>query len=285
MFNPVEKMELVELSFPDAASAATRTLLRELCERLGKTAVEVPDSAGFVVNKLLFLYLFDAVRLLERNGLEAEAIDTCMTLGAGHPMGPLALLDFVGLDVAAAIGESIGADVPARVHELVAAGKLGRKAGQGFSLRLRAGSEPRVCVWRAPDQAGQGRREAGIPGRYGPDRGRRPAQIRRRQTRAGFRASPKGLRSQNTSASPMPWALASSVTRSHGSVASGRSSQRASSSASSAARSAGPSSGWALTSARKASRCESLSLTHHIPDGPPPARSTFRPKLGPQPDG
>ena len=72
------------------------------------------------------------MRLLERNGLEAEAIDTCMTLGAGHPMGPLALLDFVGLDVAAAIGESIGADVPARVHELVAAGKLGRKAGQGF---------------------------------------------------------------------------------------------------------------------------------------------------------
>ena len=132
VFNPVEKMELVELSFPDAASAATRTLLRELCERLGKTAVEVPDSAGFVVNKLLFPYLFDAVRLLERNGLEAEAIDTCMKLGAGHPMGPLALLDFVGLDVAAAIGESIGAEVPARVHELVAAGKLGRKAGQGF---------------------------------------------------------------------------------------------------------------------------------------------------------
>ena len=132
MFNPVEKMELVELSFPDDASAATRTLLRELCERLGKTAVEVPDSAGFVVNKLLFPYLFDAVRLLERNGLEAEAIDTCMKLGAGHPMGPLALLDFVGLDVAAAIGESIGAEVPARVHELMAAGKLGRKAGQGF---------------------------------------------------------------------------------------------------------------------------------------------------------
>ena len=132
VFNPVEKMELVELSFPDAASAATRALLRELCERLGKTAVEVPDSAGFVVNKLLFPYLFDAVRLLERNGLEAEAIDTCMKLGAGHPMGPLALLDFVGLDVAAAIGESIGAEVPARVHELVAAGKLGRKAGQGF---------------------------------------------------------------------------------------------------------------------------------------------------------
>ncbi len=92
----------------------------------------MPDAAGFVVNKLLFPYLFDAVRLLERDGLEPEAIDTCMKLGAGHPMGPLALLDFVGLDVAAAIGESIGAEVPGRVHELIADGKLGRKAGAGF---------------------------------------------------------------------------------------------------------------------------------------------------------
>ena len=79
-----------------------------LCDALGKTAVEVPDSAGFVVNKLLFPYLFDAVRLLERDGIDPASIDTCMKLGAGHPMGPLALLDFIGLDVAAAIGESIG---------------------------------------------------------------------------------------------------------------------------------------------------------------------------------
>jgi 3-hydroxybutyryl-CoA dehydrogenase len=132
VFNPVHKMELVELSFPDGASEATRSRLRDLCDRLGKTAVEVPDSAGFVVNKLLFPYLFDAVRLLERNGLGPESIDTCMTLGAGHPMGPLALLDFVGLDVAVAIGESIGADVPEHLRELVAEGRLGRKAGRGF---------------------------------------------------------------------------------------------------------------------------------------------------------
>jgi 3-hydroxybutyryl-CoA dehydrogenase len=132
VFNPVHKMELVELSFPDGASEPTRTRLRDLCDRLGKTAVEVPDSAGFVVNKLLFPYLFDAVRLLERNGLGPESIDTCMTLGAGHPMGPLALLDFVGLDVAVAIGESIGADVPEHLRELVAEGRLGRKAGRGF---------------------------------------------------------------------------------------------------------------------------------------------------------
>jgi 3-hydroxybutyryl-CoA dehydrogenase len=132
VFNPVEKMQLVELSFPPEASEGTRRELRVLCERLEKTAVEVPDAAGFVVNKLLFPYLFDAVRLLERDSIDAEGIDTCMKLGAGHPMGPLALLDFVGLDVAAAIGDSIGAEVPARVRELIAQGKLGRKTGAGF---------------------------------------------------------------------------------------------------------------------------------------------------------
>jgi 3-hydroxyacyl-CoA dehydrogenase len=132
VFNPVEKMQLVELSFPEAAAEGTRRRLFDLCERLGKTAVEVPDSAGFVVNRLLFPYLFDAVRMLERNSIEPEAIDTCMKLGAGHPMGPLALLDFIGLDVAVAIGESIGAEVPGRVRELIEQGKLGRKAGAGF---------------------------------------------------------------------------------------------------------------------------------------------------------
>ena len=132
VFNPVEKMKLVELSFPDEATAETKLEMHRLCDRLEKIAVEVPDAAGFVVNKLLFPYLFDAVRLLERNGLDPEAIDTCMKLGAGHPMGPLALLDFVGLDVAAAIGESIGTEVPDRVHELIREGKLGKKAGAGF---------------------------------------------------------------------------------------------------------------------------------------------------------
>jgi 3-hydroxybutyryl-CoA dehydrogenase len=132
VFNPVDKMKLVELCFPEAASDATKQRLRELCEQLGKTAVEVPDNAGFVVNKLLFPYLFDAVRMLERDGLSPEAIDTCMKLGVGHPMGPLAVLDFVGLDVSAAIGESIGADVPERVRRLIAEGRLGRKTKAGF---------------------------------------------------------------------------------------------------------------------------------------------------------
>jgi 3-hydroxyacyl-CoA dehydrogenase len=132
VFNPVEKMQLIELSFPDEASAETRRRFHALCESLGKTAVEVPDMPGFVVNRLLFPYLFDAVRLIEEDGLEPEAVDTCMKLGAGHPVGPLKLLDFVGLDVAAAIGESIGAEVPRRIRELIAEGRLGSKAGAGF---------------------------------------------------------------------------------------------------------------------------------------------------------
>jgi 3-hydroxybutyryl-CoA dehydrogenase len=132
VFNPVPKMELIELAFPGAATEETRERARALCETLGKTAVEVPDTPGFVVNRLLFPFLFEAVRLMDRTGLEPEAIDTCMRLGAGHPMGPLALLDLVGLDVSAAIARTIGVEVPERVDELIAAGALGRKAGRGF---------------------------------------------------------------------------------------------------------------------------------------------------------
>jgi 3-hydroxybutyryl-CoA dehydrogenase len=132
VFNPVPKMDLIELVFPTAATADTRARARALCVALGKTAVEVPDTAGFVVNRLLFPYLFEAVRLMERTGLEPEAIDTCMQLGAGHPLGPMALLDLVGLDVSAAIGRTIGAEIPERVEQLIAEGALGRKAGRGF---------------------------------------------------------------------------------------------------------------------------------------------------------
>jgi 3-hydroxybutyryl-CoA dehydrogenase len=131
VFNPVEKMKLVELAFPDGASYDTRARLRAVCDTLGKTAVEVPSIPGFVVNRLLFPYLFAAVRMLD-HGLDARAIDTCMKHGAGHPMGPLALLDFVGLDVAAAIGREIGADVPPHLLELVEQGHVGKKSGRGF---------------------------------------------------------------------------------------------------------------------------------------------------------
>ncbi len=132
VFNPVTKMALIELAFPNGATEQTRARARAVCDTLGKTAVEVPDEAGFVVNRLLFPYLFDAVRLHERTGIAAADVDTCMRLGAGHPMGPLALLDLVSLDVALAIGELIDAEIPERVRELVAEGALGRKAKRGF---------------------------------------------------------------------------------------------------------------------------------------------------------
>jgi 3-hydroxybutyryl-CoA dehydrogenase len=132
VFNPVTKMKLIELIFPSSASAETRRRALALCESFEKTPVEVPDVPGFVVNRLLFPYLFSAVRLIEETGMDPADVDTCMRLGAGHPMGPLALLDLVGLDVSKAIGETIGAEVPPRVDQLLAEGALGRKSGRGF---------------------------------------------------------------------------------------------------------------------------------------------------------
>jgi 3-hydroxybutyryl-CoA dehydrogenase len=139
VFNPVERMELVELCIPATVHAGVANRAAAWCRALGKTAIEVPDQSGFVVNRLLFPYLFDAVRLLERGGVSAADVDACMQLGAGHPMGPLRLLDFVGLDVAESIGDSLHAEsgdaahkVPPTIRSLVAAGKLGRKSGAGF---------------------------------------------------------------------------------------------------------------------------------------------------------
>jgi 3-hydroxybutyryl-CoA dehydrogenase len=132
VFNPVTKMELVELIFPSAASGETRERALALCEALEKTPVEVPDVPGFVVNRLLFPYLFSAVVLLEETQMDPRDIDTCMRLGAGHPMGPLALLDLIGLDVSAAIGRSIGEPIPPHLDVLIAQGSLGRKSGRGF---------------------------------------------------------------------------------------------------------------------------------------------------------
>jgi 3-hydroxybutyryl-CoA dehydrogenase len=138
LFNPVPRMKLVEVCFPDGAGSARENALA-WCAALGKTAVEVPDLAGFVVNRLLFPYLFDAVRFMEQTGMEAGEIDTCMKLGAGHPMGPLALLDFVGLDVCKAIGDALyeASDEdyqkpPELLVKMAGEGKLGRKSGAGF---------------------------------------------------------------------------------------------------------------------------------------------------------
>ena len=138
-FNPVVKMDLIELCLPDPAREEIRPRARAWCEAIGKTVVEVPNEPGFVVNRLLFPYLFDAVRLMEQTGMTAEDVDSCMTLGANYPMGPLALLDLIGADVAVAIGEALYADSsedhhrpPGRLIALVDEGKLGRKSGAGF---------------------------------------------------------------------------------------------------------------------------------------------------------
>jgi 3-hydroxybutyryl-CoA dehydrogenase len=138
-FNPVPRMELVELCLPERLRDGVGDRVRAWCEALGKRPIEVPDQTGFVVNRLLFPYLFDAVRLLERSGMNPADVDDCMSLGAGHPMGPLRLLDFVGLDVAEAIGDALHEDSgdaahkpPGRLVELVGEGHLGRKSGEGF---------------------------------------------------------------------------------------------------------------------------------------------------------
>lgn len=139
VFNPVHRMELVELCLPDGLRQGVRERAHAWCRGLGKTPIEVPDQPGFVVNRLLFPYLFDAVRLAERTGMASAEVDSCVELGAGHPMGPLRLLDFIGLDVAAAIGESLFADTgeeryraPGLIEELIGEGKVGRKSGAGF---------------------------------------------------------------------------------------------------------------------------------------------------------
>jgi 3-hydroxyacyl-CoA dehydrogenase len=138
-FNPVVRMELIELCIPEAAIDEIGPRARAWCESIGKTVVEVPNEPGFVVNRLLFPYLFDAVRLMEQTGMTAEEVDRCMTLGANYPMGPLALIDLIGVDVAVAIGEALFADSqeehhrpPGRLMALVDEGKLGRKAGAGL---------------------------------------------------------------------------------------------------------------------------------------------------------
>ena len=139
VFNPVHRMELVELCLPEGLRDGIGDRARAWCRGLGKTPIEVPDQPGFVVNRLLFPYLFDAVRLAERTGMASEEVDACVELGAGYPMGPLRLLDFIGLDVAAAIGESLFADTgeeryraPGLIEELIGEGKVGRKSGAGF---------------------------------------------------------------------------------------------------------------------------------------------------------
>ncbi|MEA3184894.1 MAG: 3-hydroxybutyryl-CoA dehydrogenase [Ilumatobacteraceae bacterium] len=138
-FNPAAVMKLVEVVRPLTASDDTIADAMSFVTSCGKEPVEVQDHAGFIVNALLFPYLNNAVRMLERGTASVESIDAAMKGGCNFPMGPFALLDLVGLDTSVAILETIhasfgnDADAPARaLLDMVAAGHLGRKSGQGF---------------------------------------------------------------------------------------------------------------------------------------------------------
>ena len=137
--NPVPVMSLVELIRGQATSAESMLTAAKLCMELGKTAVEAADYPGFIANRILMPMINEAIFALMEGVGTAEAIDTVMKLGMNHPMGPLALADFIGLDVCLAImnvlHEGLG-DPKYRpcplLRRMVAAGQFGRKSGRGF---------------------------------------------------------------------------------------------------------------------------------------------------------
>jgi 3-hydroxybutyryl-CoA dehydrogenase len=138
-FNPVPAMPLVEVVRTVTTSATTMAAAIDFVRAVGKTPIVARDSPGFVVNLLLVPYMLDAVRALEQGVASTADIDTGMQLGAGHPMGPLALCDFVGLDTLVRVAEIMWGAYrepryapPPLLVRMVAAGMLGRKNGRGF---------------------------------------------------------------------------------------------------------------------------------------------------------
>jgi len=137
--NPVPVMQLVEVIRGHATSDATTARTLEIARALGKTPVEVNDYPGFIANRVLLPMINEAIFAVMEGVATPEAIDTVMKLGMAHPMGPLALADFIGLDVCLAIlevmHEGLG-DPKYRpcplLKRMVAAGELGRKSGKGF---------------------------------------------------------------------------------------------------------------------------------------------------------
>lgn len=138
-FSPVPAMKLVEIVRALDTSDETVAAATQFAQRLGKHAIETKDRSGFIVNFLLTPYLMAAVRMFEEGFASREDIDAAMKLGAGHPMGPLTLCDFIGLDVLNAICVSLYEEFkrpeyapPPLMKRMIAAGRLGRKSGKGF---------------------------------------------------------------------------------------------------------------------------------------------------------
>jgi 3-hydroxybutyryl-CoA dehydrogenase len=138
-FSPVPVMSLVELVVGLDTSLETIAVAEAFAAQVGKHAVRTKDRAGFVVNFLLVPYLMSAVRMLEDGFATREDIDEGMRQGCGHPMGPLTLCDFIGLDVLQAVCDSLYDEFkraeyapPALLRRMTAAGRLGRKSGRGF---------------------------------------------------------------------------------------------------------------------------------------------------------
>ncbi|MEO8636886.1 MAG: 3-hydroxybutyryl-CoA dehydrogenase [Gemmatimonadales bacterium] len=138
-FNPVPLMPLVEVVRSVQTSTETVERATAFVRALGKEPVAARDSSGFIVNLLLVPYIFDAIRALERGVATTIDLDLAMRLGAGHPMGPLTLADFVGLDTLARIGDIMFAEyresryaAPPLLRRMVLAGLAGRKSGHGF---------------------------------------------------------------------------------------------------------------------------------------------------------
>ena len=138
-FNPVPRMKLLEIVKTIATSDETLEIAKEFGKSIGKITIVAPDTPGFIVNRLLLPFMLGAFRMLETGGATKEDIDTGVRLGLGHPMGPLALADLIGMDTILFIANAICEELkdplyvsPIILKKRVAAGWLGRKTGKGF---------------------------------------------------------------------------------------------------------------------------------------------------------